>query len=239
MKTLWALLRREIRAHQLAFGAYFALTLLLDAFAVLTAPENPERFGLTMLPLVGLLFFAPLLLVHAFASERRNHQVYLLFALPVARWQVALVRVIANLVHTLGILVVGLGGALWAYQRGLASEVQVSGSLALLLALGILAYLVLLYGLVLGMETLRSVPLRGRSLWGAASALLGFYLALRGAAHGLYRVLPALSLDFTFVDATGRVFQKTANLQPLEFAVVFGLLWGALALWGFHRFAEV
>ncbi len=238
-RRFWVLLRREIRAHRLAFGVYFALTLLLEGFTVLTAPNHPERLALAPLPLLGLVVFSPLMLAHAFASERRNHLVYLLFALPVPRWWVGWVRVLANLIHTAGILGVGLLGTVLTYQRGAASELQISGSVMLLVALLVASLVLWFQGLVLGLETLRSVPYRGRSLAGVLSLFLGLYLAGRGLAWNLHQWLPSWSLQIALVDATGHGLQRAVSLQGLVFLALFGLLWGILALWAFDRFAEV
>ncbi len=239
MKATWTLFRRELRAHRLAFGVYFALTLLLETYLVLTVSGHPERFALGPLPLLGLLFFSPLMLAHAFAAERRNHLVYLLFALPVPRMLVGLVRVAANLVHTLGILGVSLLGTVVAYQRGGVREVTLSGSFVGLVLVTFLSLLLLGYGLVLGLETLRSLPLRGRTAGGVLSLFLGLYLASRGIAWGGPRILPAWTLTLRLQDTAGHAWQQTVPLQGLVFLALFGLLWGGLALWAFDRFAEV
>ncbi len=239
MKAFWTLLRREIRAHQLAFGVYFALTLITEILTVLTAPRNPERVGVALLPLLGLVVFSPLMLAHAFSSERRNHQVYLLFALPVPRGWIGLVRVLGNLVHTAGILAVGLVGLVLTYRRGLAQEVTVGASALGVLLTVLVAALFLLYGLVLGVETLRSLPLRARSLWGGLSAVLFVYLVNRALAWGLQRWIPGGTVTLTLVESSGRVFQHPIHLQAPLLMLLMGILWGALALGVFHHFAEV
>ena len=260
MKPLLALYLKELRDYRnlililvvatVALNVYAHWEVDLDKLAELRGPPH-QALALVLLILPGLpvLLFTVIpafVLAHSFSSEEQANNHYLLFSLPVPKYVVGVCKILAILTLGAGLFAVSTGAVSLLLWRILEHPDVVRdgfrvvmGNLWLYAGQVHLAVVVLLLGMVTGMEGLKFAVRRARRTITIGSFAVSCYLyaKLMRPATGALDFLAGHEIPLMVGDEW--VKSAPMPLPWVAYTVLAGVAFAALGLMLYEKYVEI
>ena len=247
MKSFFALYMKELKANKTLFLFLLLLIAGLNAYGLLLIEgilyfeEAFKRVFIWMTAAIFLLIFGlPFLLAHAFNTEWKSETHYQMFALPVARYKVILakVAVVASVGFVGGGIVIGsvyllmltiLPGQIQSFED---MEVILFLLLVFCGGLGLVTYMVFIFGLVTGMEGVKFSVKQYRGLTAVTFFLVAVFLYI-----GFFQQM-TMALDFL-----GQI-SISSTIGPIElssfaYTILVGVIFMIIGLVMYEKRAEI
>ena len=243
MKAWTALWYKEWRQYRLAFYPLAAAIALFGALAVVGVMPSTAAALLMSIPLYVSAFLLPLLLAHSLGAERHRHTLYLLFSLPISKFQAIVSKYTVFLGMGTVLLILFTGFLYLAPATGNSMSADIEASPSTVLWLLFCGYYPSVFLPFLGMACLvegaAHLFFRFRGVWSLAvilPVLLGFVLlaipvvsALSGL--GVYE----LSVGDDGFSITGFYF----SAGFFVYGTLCGFVLAVIGTWIYSRNAEV
>ena len=247
MKSFFALYVKELKANKILFLFLLLLIAGLNAYGliliegILYFEEAFKRVFIWMTAAIFLLIFSlPVLLAHAFNTEWKSETHYQMSALSVARYKVILAKVaaVASAGFVGGGIIIGsvyllmldiLPGQVLSFEG-------MEGTLFLVLVfcggVGLVTYMVFIFGLVTGMEGVKLSVKRYRGLVAIAFFSIAVFLYL-----GFFQQM-TMALDFL-----GQI-SISPTIGPIElssfvYTILVGIIFMIIGLVVYEKRAKI
>ena len=252
MKTWFTLYVKELKANKNLFLFLLVLIVGLDVYGLSSPAAMPrgnpswdEISGILLpsLAVFTLLISMPFLLAHAFNSEWKSETHYQMFSLPVPQYQVNLAKIGA--VGTMGLVggAIVIGGIYMVQTRisgfmGQPPPVS-AADFYFLSGLGLIAYLILVLGLVTGMEGVKYSVKRYRGLTSVAFFIGAVYLFGR-FAHQAIEALGFLGkISIEIQNNNMMIRYQGIPIAPFAYMILFGITLLVIGLVVYEKRAEI
>ena len=197
--------------------------------------------GLASLP-YGAVLLLPFLLAQSFNSESKGQSNFLLLALPVPYWQIALSKVVAVLTAGSGVFVLATCAFQWVVIETVAmgqfGAAQVQGSdIWFLGGMSYHAFALLLLGVACMMEAVKQVFKGYRRMGAMAVFIACFWIYFKGGAMaGKWGAMGSYSVGSHLVHGAEHV---QADIGWIMYTAAMGIAFIGLGLALYTRYVEV
>ena len=247
MKSFFALYVKELKAHKILFLFVLLLIAGLNAYGliriegVLYFEEAFKQVFIWMTAAIFLLIFSlPFLLAYTFNTEWKSETHYQMSALPVSRSKMILAKVaaVASVGFVGGGIVIGsvyllmldiLPGQILSFE---GMEVTLFLVLVFCGGLGLVTYMVFIFGLVIGMEGTKYLVKRYRGLTAVVFFLLAVFLYI-----GFFQQM-TMALDFLGEISISPTI-GSIELSSFVYTILVGIVFMVIGLVVYEKRAEI
>ena len=247
MKSFFALYMKELKANKTLFLFLLLLITGLNAYGliliegILYFEEAFKRVFIWMTAAIFLLIFGlPFLLAHTFNTEWKSETHYQMFALPVARYKVILAKVAA--VASVGFVGGGIviGSVYLLMLTILPGQIQSFEDMEVILflllvfcgGLGLVTYMVFIFGLVIGMEGVKFSVKQYRGLTAVTFFLVAVFLYI-----GFFQQM-TMALDFLGQISISSTIGPI-KLSSFVYTILVGVIFMIIGLVMYEKRAEI